>query len=331
MVDLLEQTHLVGGLNLERTIGAAQKFFAAAANPVLVYVGGGRATLGRRDPKTLLAGIPDSARVIGIAATEGEWPQWIVALAARPGGRAAKIGPEADIRASVIALLDTLDQPSLPGNQVVHRKPPAAAAGGVSLGRVYESLLPRTPRCRFPLSDWRPGGELIVVGWQWKSGRLVDAEERFERLLADPDAARHSPVWRLAAMLADERGQYGLAISRWERALQLEGAKSSVPVPVEAIRQDYGWLLNEYYKLAHATAGLESTASKDLVVRVMTIADRWRSLDCDPAPASYAAARALADLGAADEAWLYVTTPPEWKRLAERLEKEGYGGVTRQE
>ena len=60
MVEMLERTHLVGGLNLQARIDAAQTFIAAAGNPVLVHVGTGQASLGQCDPKALLAKIPHS-------------------------------------------------------------------------------------------------------------------------------------------------------------------------------------------------------------------------------------------------------------------------------
>jgi hypothetical protein len=165
---------------------------------------------------------------------------------------------------------------------------------------------------------------LIPAAWQWQSGRLAEADQRFQRLLTGPAAARFPLVWRLAARLADERGQIGRAILCWEKALEIERSEAH---RVTAVRRDYGWLLDEYRKLARATAGLPTAGPRDLILRVTAAADRWRLLDSDPTPACYAAARVLADLGANEEAWEYVTTPPEWKKLAEKLEKEGYEGI----
>ena len=171
----------------------------------------------------------------------------------------------------------------------------------------------------------------MLAGWQWHSGRPADADERFQHLLADPGAARCRMVWWLAAQLADERGRFGRASACWEKIVTLEEARPTATPCVDAVRRDYGGLLDEYRKLAQATAGLSAASTKDLIVRVIAAADRWRLLDSDPTPACYAAARALAALGASEEAWEYVTTPPDWKKLAARLEKEGYGGVTKSE
>ncbi len=333
MVETLEQTHLVGGLNLQRAIDAAQPFFVAAGNPMLVHVGAGRASLGQCDPKALLAQIPASVRSIGIAVTAGELPELIAAEAGRPNGRAVKIDPADDIRGQVIGLLDAMDQPSLPNNKVVTSEKSVALPRPVSFARACRSLLPGTVRLGFVAHDSKAWQDLILAGWQWHSGRLVEADQRFQRLLADPEAARCPLVWRLAAKLADERGQFGRAIACWEKGLELEQAKAGRAGKVDllGVRRDYGWLLDEYRKLARATTGLQATPPKDLVDQVVVAADRWRLLDPDPTPACCAAARALADLGAVEEAWQYVTTPPEWKKLAERLEKEGYRGMTKDE
>ncbi len=351
VVEMLEQAHLVGGLNLQRAIEAAQPFFVASRNPVLVHVGAGHASLGQYDPQALLAKIPGSVRYLGIAATAEKWPEFIAAAARQPGSRAVKIGPEDDIRASVIELLDAMDQPALPDHLVAGWHVPAATGVGTArprpsptmqawcpqglatqlLALAWENLLPRIGPIRFVMSDLKVSQELLLAGWQWHSGRLAEADRRFQRLLTDPQAARCPLLWRLAARLADERGQFGRAIACWEKALELARAKPAAIQSIDAMRRDYGWLLDECHKLALATAGLHTTPPRDLVARVMDAADRWRLLDPDPTPACYAAARVLADLGATDEAREYVTTPPEWKKLAERLEKEGYGGMTREE
>ena len=371
MVEMLEPTHLVGGLNLQRAIEAAQPYFAAAGNPVLVHVGTGHASLGQCDPTALLAKIPASVRTIGIDVTAEKWPEWIAAAAGRPGGRVAKIDPQEDIRGQIMELLDAMEQlPSSAGrgthDHAAHDARPEGEGGlqsgpegnrhidasaphpgplpegegdrtqpgrprYASFARACAGLLPPIPRHGFALHDLQRWKDLMLAGWQWHSGRLADADERFQHLLADPEAARCRMVWWLAARLADERGRFGRASACWEKILTLERARPTATPCVDAVRRDYGGLLDEYRKLAQATAGLSAASTQDLIMRVISAADRWRLLDSDPTPACYAAARALADLGASEEAWEYVTTPPDWKKLAARLEKEGYGGIMEQE
>ena len=106
-------------------------------------------------------------------------------------------------------------------------------------------------------------------------------------------------------------------------------------VEIGPIRAGYGRILERYQKLATAAGTLGRDACQELVAQVVRTADRWRSLDADPAQACQMASRILADLGATDLAWDYFTTavatdpekPVAWQTLADTLRREGRYGL----
>ena len=212
MVEMLAATHLVGGLDLQRAIDTAQFFIRASGSPVLVFVGAGRPSLGRRDPKAFLARIPDSVRTIGIDVGPEDLSEMMVATAGRPGGRAAKIDPEQDIRTQVIGLLDSMDQPSAATTSAkVKRRRGTLASQLWSLAGAsdwHADLVCRNSW--FAVTEPHVWAELAVALWQWDSGRIDEAYQRLKRLSADPAAQQCPLVWRLAAKLADARGRFGL-------------------------------------------------------------------------------------------------------------------------
>jgi Flp pilus assembly protein TadD len=122
------------------------------------------------------------------------------------------------------------------------------------------------------------------------------------------------------------------SLGHLERATDLECERMGEKVNVERIRADYGALLSRYQKLASAVATLDDSPPASLIGRVVRAADRWRSLDTEPTAACHAAARIFADLGAAEQAWDYLTTPlaaqpneaAPWISLAEMLRQQGH-------
>ncbi len=102
-------------------------------------------------------------------------------------------------------------------------------------------------------------------------------------------------------------------------------------VELPPIREGHGKLLDRYQELAKAAGTLGTEACEPLIAQVVRTADRWRSLDVDPAEPCRKACGILADLGATDLAWDYLTTavagdpekPIPWNDLAETLRQEG--------
>jgi tetratricopeptide (TPR) repeat protein len=116
-----------------------------------------------------------------------------------------------------------------------------------------------------------------------------------------------------------------------DRALDIEYQNLPSEVELEAVRTEYGNLLNRYHELAGTIASLHKEPPQDIVNRVVRSADRWRSLDPDDTAACQAAAKVLERLGAATTAWEYVTTPyadkpaepPVWLSLGRTLRDQG--------
>ena len=58
-----------------------------------------------------------------------------------------------------------------------------------------------------------------------------------------------------------------------------------------------------------AIATLQAEPPREFIGRAVRVADHWRQVDPDPTAAYQAAARILSELGAAEMAWEYLTTP----------------------
>ena len=63
-----------------------------------------------------------------------------------------------------------------------------------------------------------------------------------------------------------------------------------------------------------AIATLQAEPRREFIGRVFRVADHWRQVDPDPTAACQAAARILSELGAAEMACEYLTTPLAAKR-----------------
>ena len=141
-------------------------------------------------------------------------------------------------------------------------------------------------------------------------GQHAKADQLLQPLLDDKVLARWPALWRLAAAIAENRGMTARAIACWERALDIEYEHLPEKVNVAAVPQRVratcwtgirSWP-RRWPRSAPSRRGSWSP-------RVVRAADRWRQLDTDPTAACQAAAKILSDLGAADLAWDYLTTP----------------------
>ncbi len=176
-------------------------------------------------------------------------------------------------------------------------------------------------------SDTDPGFDLAAISCMWRTKRLGRAEILLQKLLAKEPFAQQADMWRLAARLAQERGQTGKVVACLDRALDLDFYQLPQLVNLEEVRQDYRALLEKQEALAVALGTLGVEPQKELVAGVIRNADRWRSLDPDNAAPCQLAARVLNVLGAKELAWDYLTTPigqkpneaDPWLELARQL------------
>ncbi len=178
----------------------------------------------------------------------------------------------------------------------------------------------------------RLGTSLAAVHFLVQTGQHADADLRLRPLLEHKELARQPGLWRLAGQIADARGLTARSIECLERALALEYQDLPDVIDLEPVRRDYGRLLDHYASLAQAVKALKLEPPRDLLAKTVRAADCWRALDHDdPTAACAAAAVILRDLGAADLAWEYLTTPigqkpnesGPWLTLAQTLSREG--------
>jgi ferric-dicitrate binding protein FerR (iron transport regulator)/tetratricopeptide (TPR) repeat protein len=201
----------------------------------------------------------------------------------------------------------------------------AAALGDVSLaGELIDLSLKDAD------GKERPALQLAGVQHQMRHGQFDKADRLFDELMRDDAAACRADLWRLGVALSQTRNQTPRAMTRLERALDLEYAVRPEVIDLEAVRRDFGQLLAHYEKVAEATNLLQQSPPADFTDRVVRFADRWRSLDKDaPAPCE-AAVRILNQVGASDLAWDYRTTPltqqaepNAWLQLAREKSAQG--------
>jgi ferric-dicitrate binding protein FerR (iron transport regulator) len=172
---------------------------------------------------------------------------------------------------------------------------------------------------------------LAAFGFLRDTAQLAEADRLLQGLLGDPKLARHSLLRRLGHELAKQRDMPARAVECLEQALALEAEQPPEVIDLEALRTDYGAVLEHYQNLAEAMVALKAAPPADFRSRVVRAADRWRAVDHDPAAACQAAAKVLKRLGDRELAWDYLTTPVglrpnesgPWWSLALALGKEG--------
>lgn len=135
------------------------------------------------------------------------------------------------------------------------------------------------------------------------------AEECVQRALADRELAKVSKLWRDAAEIARQREKFVDWIEFLDRAYQIEFADLPRTVNLEAFRQDYGKLF-EQFELR--TAQLMDAGSPEKLAFAMILqkaATRWREIDVNDTDVCFRTARMLSKLGLPTAAWNYWTTP----------------------
>jgi hypothetical protein len=173
--------------------------------------------------------------------------------------------------------------------------------------------------------------QVFAIEYLWQTGQLPRADALVAGMLESEELAKEPSLWRLASWIATQNGKLALALSRRERAMDIEYENLPELVNLQAVRSDYSQLLYDYQRLADAIATLESEPPEDFVQRVVGAADRWRSLDPDDTQATNTAANILTSLGRDELAWDYLTTPladkpneaAPWLNMAQNLRQRG--------
>jgi tetratricopeptide (TPR) repeat protein len=115
----LDQTHLIGALDLGKALEAAEPFLNAAKNPWLVHVGSGKAGMGERRPEVLAQRVPAYCHYVGVA-VGSRWSRRFMRLASeRTDGYFTRINPDEPIAWRVFDMVATLNTPRLLNVRVV--------------------------------------------------------------------------------------------------------------------------------------------------------------------------------------------------------------------
>jgi hypothetical protein len=112
-VKFLENTHLVGALDLDNALRAAKPFLESVENPHLVHLGAGTASLGENRDEVLIESIPKGTRYIGLGVGK-RWNRNFMKLAAeRTAGYYRQVNPDESLAWHGFDLLATLNTPRL--------------------------------------------------------------------------------------------------------------------------------------------------------------------------------------------------------------------------
>ena len=195
----LEKTPLIGALDLEKALVAAEPLLKVARNPHLVHVGSGLPRLGERRPEVLVKRLPTGTRYVGVGVGK-RWNRSLMKAAADgSGGYFTQINPDEPVGWRAFDLLATLNTPRLlnirveaTGNKLAFLTDAAAVAQGEELCAVAraagkESSWPASVvvsgtldgkpfRREFAVAAVVPGADYLPRTW----GRL-----EIDRLLAE--------------------------------------------------------------------------------------------------------------------------------------------------
>jgi hypothetical protein len=184
----------------------------------------------------------------------------------------------------------------------------APALAGELLSRALDGITARERRLA-PM--------LAALEYLWQTHQYDRADKVLGELLADESLAKSAGRWRMGYQLALQRKHMPRAFTCLAEALELEYRHNGDEIDLEAVRRDYGALLNHYAEVVRAAATLGQKPPADLAAKVVRAADRWRALDVDGAAACGAAYPSLTGLGKADLAWDYLL-------MSMRADMEGF-------
>lgn len=171
---------------------------------------------------------------------------------------------------------------------------------------------------------------LAAIEYLWQTNQYDPIDKVLQPLLANPAFAGRSSLWRLSAMLYQQRGMKAKSILSLERAVETEHQQPAAVLNLQKVRNDYGALLAHYQQESQTLAARQLVPSRDFLAKVIRTADRWRALDRENTTACQLAAKILETLGAHELAWEYLTTPvgsrpneaAPWLSLAQTLNRE---------
>jgi hypothetical protein len=240
----LDRTHLVGALDLEGALKAAEPLIRAAQNPYLVHVGSGIAALGERRGDVLVKRLPVGVRYVGVGVGKRWGRAWMKTAAEATGGYFTQINPDEPVGWRAFELLATLNTPRLLNVNVVDD------AEQVKFLRYAGALAQGEELCAIArLTAGQPLPESVTV-----SGSLDG--QPFHRRLPVADVAEHADylprTWakleidRLLAEDADKNKAEIVALSKamyvmtpFTSLLVLENEQTYAQYKVDRGRKDH--------------------------------------------------------------------------------------------
>jgi ferric-dicitrate binding protein FerR (iron transport regulator) len=124
-INFLEGSHLIGALDLNQALVAAQPYLSQAQNPYLVHVGSGIAAMGERRPDVLAKRILHNAHYVGVAVGKRWSRDFMKTAAERTGGYYTQINPDEPVSWRAFELAATLNTPRLMDIKVLPDAGPA--------------------------------------------------------------------------------------------------------------------------------------------------------------------------------------------------------------
>jgi Tfp pilus assembly protein PilF len=210
-LDFLENSHLVGALDLGHAISACAPLIEAGSNAHVVHVGGGLAGIGERRAEILACMVPQTARYIGIGVGKRWSRSFMQAAADRTGGYTTQINPDEPIAWRTFDLLATLSTPRLLDIHVSEstgKAPCLSYANAISQGEEFCTITRFPADAALPLSVTVTGKvngkdfkQVLNVGHVEEQADYLPrtwAKLEIDRLLADPGAKNKDRIVELS-------------------------------------------------------------------------------------------------------------------------------------
>jgi len=112
-VAFLDESHLVGALDVGAALQSCDEFCDGAVESWLVHVGSATPAIGERDERNLLKRLPKGAKYVGVGVGK-RWAQsFMKSAAGKTGGHFTQINPDEKVAWRAFELLSTLNAPRL--------------------------------------------------------------------------------------------------------------------------------------------------------------------------------------------------------------------------
>ena len=146
----------------------------------------------------------------------------------------------------------------------------------------------------------------------WASNRFKEAFDRYEKILdrlEENNVAVSPALLAAAARLAQQSGNHGRAIELEERALEIEHEHLPKLINVQAFRQRYSWLWQQYQAKIQLAVNIKDEAEiQNWLARAEATWRRWYEVDRDNHQMVQQMATLQTLAGRDDKSWLYLST-----------------------